>query len=212
VFCPRQEIFAPRVSQRIVRGPAVIGFEGRTHVYVAPPAYPAGARVVARPMPAGPPPVALRIDPSRVVRLTPREESVYTARRYALPSTARQVGARAPTPHVAPPRPAETRGARFPLGTAATQPPSPARPQPPQRIPAAPLPRAAPPVRAPPQTVPRRPAQTPAPGSQALPRPAPRSVSPSPGTPPAAVPRPPLRVPQRVPVPQRVAPAPSVHR
>jgi hypothetical protein len=205
VFCPRQEIFVPVVGTRVIYGREVNDIERRTHLY-APPAYRTEGRIAAQPAVGGPPPSLLHIDPSRVSRPTPRDPGLDTAHRYAVPSTAYQIGARLPTPKLAPPRLPQPPAARFPLGTAAPQPQT-AVPRPaPTAIPQAPrsLPTARPPVR----TTPRPPVQTSPPNRQTptprlTPAPAPRAV-------PGPVPQPrPTSSPQRARPPQRVLTAPG---
>jgi hypothetical protein len=230
VFCGRDAIFTPRVSEHVVHGPVVHDLERRTRVY-APPAERGerGRAIEARPVVRSPPPPALGIDPTRVAHPTPQDDrGLGAARRYAVPSTARAVGARPPTPQTRPPGVSPSTPARPPTGVTELQPPSPppapvtrqtqpSRPPPPPWIPPAspapapqparPAPAPAQPRAPPPAALPPAPRVSPQPAprmppQQAPPRPAPPMPAP-PAPPPAPLPAPPMPAPHApVPAPQ----------
>ncbi len=189
-YCARDEVFAPALSRHVVRGgAAVFGMESRTHLY-APVAHPEEGRQ-ARFATRGPPPAALRLDPSQVARPSPSDEGLRYARQHAAPSTARPIspGVAAPQRQSAPPAPrpaapiapvapAQRLPRAVPPMRAPSPPVQPVQPAPVQRAPA---PRTAPPPRPPTQ-------QAPAPRPQAqhatpAPRP-PTQHGPAPSPPP----------------------------
>ncbi|HEY5146103.1 MAG TPA: DUF6600 domain-containing protein [Polyangiaceae bacterium] len=100
VFCPSNDVFAPSIAPRIVRGEPATAVMAHTRPYVkASPTV--GPSYVP---PSGPPPASLGIDPSRVARIGRTDASLIHARQFARPSTALALGARAPVVHIVRPR------------------------------------------------------------------------------------------------------------
>lgn len=91
-YCPRGEIFAPRIAASVIVGPQVSVIAGHTAFYGGGVV---GARVgigVAH----GPPPASLGIAPQNVAHVSANDRGPATARNFAHPSTATKMGARAP--------------------------------------------------------------------------------------------------------------------
>ena len=114
-YCPRGDVFAPRVGAHVVVGPAAVAIAGRMRPYAV-----ANVRV------GGPPPARLGYTAAQIPHST-AAASVARAQQFARPSTARPMGASAPTRFEAAPaanasRPALTTGgtgARPPIETGA---------------------------------------------------------------------------------------------
>jgi uncharacterized protein DUF6600 len=88
-YVPRGEVFAPRVGARVVVGPAAVTVAARMRPYAAV----GNARFSA-----GPPPARFGYAPAQVPRVTGGAAvSVTHAQQFARPSTARAIGASAPT-------------------------------------------------------------------------------------------------------------------
>jgi hypothetical protein len=120
VYCAQGDVFAPAIATHVVSGEPAAAITPHTRAYVpadpvvAPSPTPAGAwakpvpaRRIARPTTHGPPPAALGIEPSRVVRRAVTDRGMASALAYARPSTAQVLGAqppvvRRPTPFVLP--------------------------------------------------------------------------------------------------------------
>jgi hypothetical protein len=115
VFCPRREIFLPRIHSRIVVDDRAAEIGRRTRPYIpAQPtvgprqqphvrAEPAVApRSLATPVPHGPSPSALHIEPPPPAKSQP---SVQRAQQFSRPSTAQPLGAHPAAPHVVKPAP-----------------------------------------------------------------------------------------------------------
>ena len=83
-YCPRGEVFAPRVGAHVVVGPSAVTIASRMRPYAV-----AGVRV------GGPPPARLGYDVSRIPRAT-AVPGVERAQQFARPSSARPLGASAP--------------------------------------------------------------------------------------------------------------------
>jgi len=98
VYCPRGEVFGPRVGAHVVVGPGAVAIAGRMRPYAA-----ADARV------GGPPPARFGYTAAQLPHAT-AVASVSRAQQFARPSTARPMGASAParfesTPATSPGRP-----------------------------------------------------------------------------------------------------------
>jgi hypothetical protein len=83
-YCPRGEVFGPRVGAHVVVGPAAVAIAGRMRPYAR-----ADVRV------GGPPPARLGYTGAQLPRAT-AAGSVSRAQQFARPSTARALGASAP--------------------------------------------------------------------------------------------------------------------
>jgi hypothetical protein len=83
-YCPRGDVFAPRVGAHVVVGPGAVAIAGRMRPYAA-----ANVRV------GGPPPARLGYTATQLPHAT-AVASVSRAQQYARPSTARPLGATAP--------------------------------------------------------------------------------------------------------------------
>jgi hypothetical protein len=118
VFCQRRDIFLPGVRERIVVDGRTTEIARHTRPYV--PAQPTVVprqqpyvraqpvvtpRPFATPVPHGPLPSALHVEPPRPARPVPSEPSVQRARQFSRPSTAQPLGARPAVPHVVKPAP-----------------------------------------------------------------------------------------------------------
>jgi len=102
VYCRGEDVFAPAVATRVVRGEAVAPIAAQTHPYVRanPSVHP-----VVQPVMHGPSLALLGLDPTRVPRVV--DVRVRRAQAFARASTAIAVGARAPVlrqPLILPPR------------------------------------------------------------------------------------------------------------
>jgi hypothetical protein len=95
VFCPREEVFAPRVGGHLVVGERVAAFAGETRPYVR-----AEPVVAGHPAARGPAPAVLGIDAARIVRVNAGDPGVLRARAFARPSTAAPLGAHPASRHV----------------------------------------------------------------------------------------------------------------
>ncbi len=84
-YCPRGDVFAPRVGARVIVGPGAVSLAGRMRPYSV-----ANVRV------GGPPPARFGYTAAQVPRVT-TTASVTRAQEFARPSTARTLGARPPT-------------------------------------------------------------------------------------------------------------------
>ncbi len=83
-YCPRGEVFAPRVGAHVIVGPAAVSIAGRMRPYAA-----ASVRV------GGPPPARLGYTAAQIPRAT-AAPSVARAEQFSRPSTARALGASPP--------------------------------------------------------------------------------------------------------------------
>jgi hypothetical protein len=83
-YCPRGDVFAPRVGAHVVVGPRAVAIAGSMHPYVV-----ANVRV------AGPPPARFGYTAAQVPHAT-AAASVTHAQQFARPSTARTLGGSAP--------------------------------------------------------------------------------------------------------------------
>jgi hypothetical protein len=102
VYCPPRELFAPSVAPRVISGQQAVVLTSQTRPYVtASPTV--GPSRGARALP-GPPPAMLGIEPAGVSHVAQADGALVRARRFARPSTALPMGARAPVPHVVRPR------------------------------------------------------------------------------------------------------------
>jgi hypothetical protein len=81
VYCPRGEVFSPRVGTRVVAGAAAAPVAARMRPYVS-----------ASPTVAGPSPQRLGLAPSQVPHAAGSAQSVARAQAFARPSTAAAVG------------------------------------------------------------------------------------------------------------------------
>ena len=176
-YCPRGEVFAPRVGAHVVVGPGAVAIAGRMRPYAA-----ANVRV------GGPPPARFGYAATQVPRAT-AAPSVSHAQQFARPSTARALGASAPARFEAAPATNVGRSPAFPGARPVPGVSNPPRPNPGApdvgRFQAAPGPARAPafspgPARAPafspaPVRSPAAPTMSPAPA------PARPSVAPAPG-------------------------------
>ena len=120
-YCPRADVFAPRIGARVIAGPGAAAIAGRMRPYAV-----ANVRV------GGPPPARFGYTAAQVPRVT-ATASVTRAQEFARPSTAQALGARPPARVAAAPaangaftgaRPPLT-GARPPLTGARPSYPSP---------------------------------------------------------------------------------------
>jgi hypothetical protein len=100
-YCAHGDIFAPSIGARIVTGPQVAGIAAHTGFYGA------GGQIATAP-PAGgsrhgPAPAAMGIAPQNVAHAPPGDRSLATAKGFAHPSTATQMGAHPPVRHMVKP-------------------------------------------------------------------------------------------------------------
>jgi hypothetical protein len=85
-YVPRGEVFAPRVRANIVVGPSAVAISARMHPYVVAEGH------------VGPPPERFGYHAAQIPRVSGNEaRGVEHAQQYARPSTARNLGASAPT-------------------------------------------------------------------------------------------------------------------
>ena len=98
VFCRSSYLFAPTVAGHVVTGAQVPVVASHTRPYV--PAAPAGAsgggRVAARPTVGGPPPGQIGLKGAQIPRSPVGNRGLMHAQAFANPTTATQMGARAP--------------------------------------------------------------------------------------------------------------------
>ena len=100
VFCPPRDIFSADVAPRVVTGERAQALTAQTRPYVT--ASPSVGAPRSPRLNLGPPPASLGIEVARVPH--PADAMLTHARRFARPSTALALGARAPVPHVVRPR------------------------------------------------------------------------------------------------------------
>ena len=112
LFTPYGQFLGAGVGAHAVPGNRAGVIASHTRPYT-----PAQPRVVATPVPQGPPPSVLGIDVTRSA-LPPLSGKEVRARQLARPSTALALGAHAPTPHVFRAAPRLGGGGRMPAGGA----------------------------------------------------------------------------------------------